>query len=93
MKCPKCRSEVGKQSVCPYCGGTVFVQGSTWSAEDFSRSTLPVGQIRNQDKSGLNQRELDKKLRGLETKVSLLLILQCGEFALIFLMLIVLALS
>ena len=28
MKCPKCRSEVGNLSACPYCGATVYVSGA-----------------------------------------------------------------
>lgn len=94
MKCPKCRSEVGNQPVCPYCGGTVYIQGVTWTADEYGRrTTMPVSEMRGSSRGGYDPREMDRRLRGLELKANLTLILQCGIFALVVLALVVLALK
>ena len=93
MKCPKCRSEVGGQSVCPYCGATVYIQSSNWSTDPYSRRTLIPGEIQSAARSGYDSQELERRVRNLETKMNLALILQCGSFTLLILTLVVLALK
>lgn len=91
MKCPKCRSEVGTQSVCPYCGATVYVGNATWDMNAFqNRATVPVP---GSPKPPLENRGMDRRLRNLETKVNLLLVLQTGSFVLAVLSLIIMALK
>lgn len=81
---------MGNQSVCPYCGGTVYVNGA-WDMNDYSRrTTLPVSALGG--RLPLDSHGFDKRLRSLETKVNLLLVLQGGSFALLVLVLVMLAL-
>lgn len=91
MKCPKCRCEVGTQSVCPYCGATVYVSNATWDVHAYqNRATVPIP---GAAKSSLETRSTERKLRNLETKVNLLLVLQTGTFVLAVLNLIIMALK
>lgn len=90
MKCPKCRSEVANQAVCPYCGATVYVSSTTWSPAGGGRLTVPIPQ------SGRPTRDphgLERRLERLETKLNLLLVFQLGTFMLALLALVVLALQ
>ena len=94
MKCPKCRSEVGNQPVCPYCGGTIYIQAATTGGyDDYSRRVPGQADPRPQSRSRSELRELERRMRSLETKVSLTLVLQCGSFALMILTLVILALK
>lgn len=92
MKCPKCRSEVINQPVCPYCGATVYVGDTTRSVPEYTRraggASQPVGNRQMRD-----IREMERKFRNLETKVNLILVLEGGSFLLVVLALIVLALK
>lgn len=91
MKCPKCRCEVGNQSVCPYCGATVYVSSATWDMNTFqSRATMPVNSV---SRIPPENRGTDRRLKNLETKVNLLLVLQIGSFVLTVLTLIIMALK
>ena len=91
MRCPKCRCEVGNQSVCPYCGATVYMGTATWDMNAFqNRATVPVPVSA---KVPLESRGTERKLRNLETKVNLLLVLQTGTFVLAVLSLIIMALK
>jgi len=94
MRCPKCRSEVGNQPVCPYCGGTVYIQGSSVGKnEDYFRTNTASPDQRAQGRRGNELRDIDRRLRNLETKVNLTLVLQTGTFALVVLTLVILALK
>ncbi len=90
MRCPKCSCEVGNQAVCPFCGGSVYVSGPTWQPNDYARrTTVPTEQKRVPH----YRADLERRLRGLEMKVNMLLVLQCGSFALMFLTLLSVILS
>lgn len=85
MKCPKCGYELGSQSVCPICGATIFVSSSTVPVGDFgSRTTAPVHRTR----APAQRSDLERRVRSLETKINLMLVLQCGTFALTLLALV-----
>jgi hypothetical protein len=84
MKCPNCRCEVGTQQVCPYCGTTVYLQEAYRAPQS--------AEIRTNRRKGPELRDLDKRLRMMETKVNLCLTLQSGTFAIVILMLFILAL-
>ena len=84
MKCPNCRCEIGNQQVCPYCGTTVYLQEGYRTAQG--------AEIRGNRRRTVELRDLDKRLRNMETKVNLCLTLQCGTFAIVILMLVILAL-
>lgn len=88
MKCPKCRSEVGNQPVCPYCGGTIYISDTTWQM-DALRQTAPVHGVYNP----MGSRALESRIRNLEMKVNLALILLGGNFMLAMLVLIALLLK
>lgn len=91
MKCPKCRCEVGTQSVCPYCGATVYVGNATWDMNTFqNRATMPVPGV---GMPAPDNRASERRLRNLETKVNLLLVFQIGSFVLAVLSLIIMALK
>ena len=82
MKCPKCRCEVGNQSVCPYCGATVYIDGNAWAnAEYVRRSAMYMNDPRN-SLQGHTAYDAERNIQRLEKKVNMLLILQCGIFAL-----------
>ena len=91
MKCAKCRSEVGNQSVCPYCGATVYVNGA-WDSSNYSRrNTVPVSALGG--RLPMDSHVFDKRLRNLENRVNLMLVLQGGSFALLMMVLVMLALN
>lgn len=90
MRCPKCSCEVGSQSVCPFCGATVYVGNSTWGVQDYARqTTVPVSAARIPPES----RQSERSIKSLEMKVNLLLVLQSGTFALAILALLIMALK
>ena len=91
MICPRCRCEVGNQSVCPYCGGTVYVSSSGWNTTDYARRTAPVPQ--NTRTKSPERRNLERKLHDVETKVNMLLVLHGGVLALSVLTLLLIALK
>lgn len=91
MKCPRCRCEVGSRSVCPYCGSTVYVGDTTWGVQDYSRRTTTT--VPPHGRPSPETRNLERKMRNLETKVNLILVLQGGIFALTMLALIMLVLK
>ena len=88
MKCPNCRCEVGNQPVCPYCGATVYLRQAQWNQEAYERSV----QSQEKRKRSVELKELDRRVRLMETKVNLCLTLQSGTFALAILVLFILAL-
>lgn len=90
MKCPKCHSEVGSQSVCPYCGCTLYIDSSTWDMDEYSART--VSAPRNAPAFNGHPRA-DRQLAKLESRINLILVLQCGTFVLSVLALLILALQ
>lgn len=87
MKCPVCRSEVGNQQVCPYCGGTVFLQEPSWN---------PAGMVTGPLFRGPQEPlppEILNRISAIETKLNLLLVLQGATFLLLAVALIALALG
>lgn len=94
MKCAKCGCEVGNRPVCPYCGGTVYIQGAAWNGENHGGpTTMRAGEFHGSGRSGPDVRELERRLKSLETKLSLTIILLCGVFALEILTLVIAALK
>ena len=92
MKCPKCRSEVGNQSVCPYCGSTVYINGNSWGNSEYAHSAyVQNNKLRN--KANMNAgTEFEYRLRNLETRVNMMLAVQIGIFVIDILILVILAL-
>lgn len=87
MKCPKCQNEVCNQRICPYCGGTVFLEESSLQMENLRYGNIAEqfpGRRENRD-----QEELLTKIGKIETKINLILIFSISQF---FLMLLVLVL-
>ena len=84
MKCPNCRCEAGNQQVCPYCGTTLYLQEAYRPSQS--------AELRSSKRRGVELRDLDRRLRMMETKVNLCLTVQCGTFAIVILMLFILAL-
>ena len=78
MICPNCRSEIGSQPYCPYCG-TQF--SARYRERDrMSQTTYPV---REQSGSGISNstlRQISKRLAAMEMQNRLLLVLLCGSF-------------
>lgn len=89
MRCPKCRSEVGNQPVCPYCGGTIYISDTTWQMDALRQSITPVNGAYNP----MGNRAMESRIRNLEMKVNLVLILLGGNFMLAILVLIALLLK
>lgn len=90
MRCPVCRCEVGNQSVCPFCGATVYT-GQNWNnSTTFNRNTIQYEQTRApRERSQISNR----KLRCLEKKMDLLLVFGVGSFLLLLIILVVLILK
>lgn len=93
MQCPKCRSEVGNLSVCPYCGGTVYLDNATWDMGGYTRMNPTAYQQPRRTGKYLPDPGVDRKLRSMETKLNLLLVLQGGTFMLMIFVLLLLALK
>lgn len=91
MKCPNCRCEVGNQPVCPYCGATVYLQAMQNWSDDYSHHAAAAMDGRSQKRRGVDLKDVDRRIRSLETKINLCLVLMCGNFALMILALIILA--
>lgn len=79
MQCPKCRCEVGKQRVCPYCGTTLEARESRGRAESEQMTLARIGRV---------LRGVDSRVHGIEDKVKILLALQTGTFVVVLLVLI-----
>lgn len=92
MRCPVCRCETGNQSVCPYCGTTVYTGNTTYTMTDYARHTQPT-QHTTQPQSRERGRSYDKKLRRIETKLDLLMVLQIGIFLLLLIVTVMTALK
>lgn len=93
MKCPKCRCEVGNQSVCPYCGSTVYINGNSWGNTDYSHRP-PVQMSKHNNKVNANNgTDVEYRLRALETRVNMIMAIQCGVFIIDILIMVILALK
>ena len=92
MRCPKCRSEVGNQSVCPYCGSTVYINGNSRGNTEYShRASVQINKLHN--KANMNAgTDIEYRLRTLEKRVNMMLAIQCGIFVINILILVILAL-
>lgn len=91
MKCPKCRSEVGNQQVCPYCGSTVYINGNSWTNANHSNG-MPGQQNRLHRADSNSGRDCEQRLRILEKRINMMLVVQLGLFVITVLILVVLAL-
>ena len=82
MRCPKCRSEVGSQKACPYCGTPL-------AAPEPSRSF--ASELANAlNRNNRTVKSLENRIRTLEDKVNILLVLHGGTLAVLVLILIAL---
>lgn len=86
MKCPKCHNEVLNQRVCPYCGGTIFLEDASLEMEN---SRFGVSQMTQKAKN-IPQEELLTRLDKLEIKISISLVLNISLFFLNILLLLLL---
>lgn len=89
MRCPRCKSEIGNQAVCPYCGSTIYIHGNV----PIDTKYRAVMDKRYVDHRNGEQGHLEARLGNFETKVNLLLVLSCGNFILAALLLVILALQ
>ena len=85
MICPNCKSEIGSQPSCPYCG--VVVNRSTTYYNNYPNATVvPTRSVRqNQsagDTSGSGLRKLERKISSMDMKLQILMILCGGMIAL-----------
>lgn len=92
MRCPVCRCETGNQSVCPYCGTTVHAGNTTYTMTDYPRHTQPM-QSTVQQQPRERGRSSEKRLRRIETKLDLIMVLQIGSFLLLLIVMIMTALK
>ena len=97
MRCPNCRSEIGSQAVCPYCG--VVISRST-TYYDYPSSTIATPRSNRtmmqqdvQSQTNITARRLEKRFNDLELKQTLTMILCGGVLALQLLLLFVLILK
>ena len=77
MQCPKCRCEVGKQHVCPYCG-TVLEDNRI--REESEQTTI--------SRIGKLLRGVDSRVHSIEDSIKILLAMQTGTFIVVLLLLI-----
>lgn len=93
MRCPNCKSEIGSQASCPYCG-VVITRSRTYY--DYPSSTVttprPSRTTMQQDVQSQNNiaRRLEKRMNQLELRQTMTMILCGGILALQLLLLIVL---
>ncbi len=73
MRCPKCKSEIGYQRICPYCATDV-------------KLPIPDKQTKSdgvpQGRTYRFLRNMETRLKKLDDKMNLLLVLQVGTFLL-----------
>lgn len=92
MRCPNCKSEIGSQSSCPYCG--VVVQRShTYfdypnATVSTSRQSRTMMQQEAQSQANVTTRRLEKRFNQFEMKQTLTMIL-CGGILVLQLLLLV----
>ncbi len=92
MLCPNCHSEMANQKTCPYCG-VARPTGYGVKVSPYGVATQPVdARILNQPVS-TNTPVPRKTHRDLDVKLLLILVLQCGNFLLTLLLLIIFALK
>lgn len=79
MRCPTCRSEVGSQKLCPYCGSSMYVPGAkTNPGMDYEGTNRVVRHIKN----------VEFFTHSLGKKMNVLIVLQSGTLAVLILILI-----
>lgn len=94
MKCPKCKIEVGDQPLCPNCGSTLKPKVRSNERDEYlRRTTIPSSSAYQNSGYPPQRRERDVTIQNIHTKLNLVLILQCGIFALVILTLVILALK
>ena len=94
MKCPKCHSEVGNQPVCPYCGGTMYIQDVAWNRRPYQgNTTIPVNEVYMASRPSTADYQMEQKLRDLNTKTNLMMILLGGNLMLLLLLIVVIMLK
>lgn len=93
MICPNCRSEVGYQPSCPYCG-RILIPDAYYSTQSRER-TAPVTtqQIPSARSSGnhISVRAFSRQINMLELRTKLTLVMLAGVFVLQLIILILLA--
>lgn len=82
MLCPKCKCEVGSQKACPYCGTPL-------------PAPEPTKGIHNDIVNAINRnskviKNLDVRLRNLEDKLNVMLVMHAGTMVILILILIAL---
>lgn len=80
MRCPRCRCEVGSQKMCPYCGAPMQVSEQLLSAQGATTLNKIYRYIRSMDSIAREQ----------SRKLNILLVLACGNMAMMLLVLIAL---
>lgn len=79
MRCPRCRSEVGSQKLCPYCGSSMYLPDAKTNSDlDYASSNRVVRHIKN----------LEYYSHSIEKKLKILIVLQGGILAVLFLIMI-----
>lgn len=89
MMCPKCRHDVGSQSVCPYCGATVYLQNSGYRSDNQVHIPHRIGH-QTSDSDSEEIKIVKNIVWKLDTKVNLLLIVSGANMLLLVLLLIAL---
>lgn len=90
MKCPRCKSEITNNAICPYCGYDVRSATVDWSYSQWvNTSTQDPGRAARKNSEYSN---LYRRIVSLETKLNLSIILLAGNFVLLLLVLIMNAL-
>lgn len=79
MRCPRCRSEVGSQKLCPYCGSSMYMPDAKTNADlDYAGHNRVVKHIKN----------LEYYSYWIGKKLTILIVLQGGILAVLILILI-----
>ena len=96
MICPNCRSEVGNQPICPYCGKSLPLQRGA-SMGSFTVQVPPVARSAESYSAGGKQsvasalRRMNRQLAAVDLRSKLCLVLTVGIFVMQLIILIVLA--
>lgn len=79
MRCPRCRSEVGDQKLCPYCGSSMYVPGAKTNPDmDYEGMNRVVRHIKN----------VEYFAHSIGKKLNVLIVLQSGILAVLILIMI-----
>ena len=97
MICPNCRSEIGNQPVCPYCGNVVASGRTVDYDYSVQQKTIPMftqpGVIMPAPPAQSTGRNINKQIAAIDLRSKLTLVFSIGIFVMQIIALVILAMK